>query len=32
MSVAGRMASEVWPDWLRESVPAKAVSAGGLVH
>ena len=23
---------EVWPDWLRESVPAKAVSAGGLVH
>lgn len=23
---------EVWPDWLRESVPAKAVSAGGLVR
>lgn len=23
---------EVWPDWLRESVPARAVSAGGLVH
>lgn len=25
-------ALEVWPEWLRESVPAKAVSAGGLVH
>ena len=23
---------EVWPDWLRESVPAKTVSAGGLMH
>ena len=23
---------EVWPDWLRESVPAPTGSAGGLVH
>ena len=23
---------EVWPGWLRESVPARAGSAGGLVH
>ena len=28
----GEWPLEVWPDWLRESVPAKAVSAGGLVH
>ena len=23
---------EVWPGWLRESVPARAGSAGGMVH
>ena len=28
----GEWPLEVWPDWLRESVPARADSAGGLVH